>query len=187
MASLLAFFTRLFGADSSAKPPYEQAEVHKGLRSRILELKPSDIGESDADKILAVVMETGYEKTAVTLVAVCDGAASIYFSNGGGILGAGGQPQGRAAALSLISEAAKFRSSLILSKDAPLPQPGQTLFYLVTGKGLLTASAKEVDLGEQRHKLSPLFYKAQELITAIRLTNEAREKADSTERQPKKP
>jgi hypothetical protein len=38
----------------------------------------------------------------------------------------------------------------------------------------LTAEAREVDLGENRHLLSPLFYAAQELITEMRKVDETR-------------
>ncbi len=34
-------------------------------------------------------METGYREAVATLVGVVDGTSSLYFSNGGGFIGAG--------------------------------------------------------------------------------------------------
>lgn len=172
MPSLTALLSRHLGR--GPKLPYPVEDSYQGLRALVLGLRPAQLGESDADKILAVLMETGYDVAAVSLVAVCDGAASLYIGNGGGILGAGGHLQGKAASLALVAESAKYRDRFAAIKDAPLPRPGQVHFHLVTGHGLWTASAKEIDLGEKRHDLFPLFFKAQELITVMRLIEEAR-------------
>jgi hypothetical protein len=45
-----------------------------------------------------------------------------------------------------------------------------TQFVAVTPDALRGAVAAEEDLGEGRHRLSPLFYAAQDVITQIRLT-----------------
>ena len=187
MASLLSLFGRLFVTEPAPTVPYKQADIHESLRSQVLSLKPSDIGESDPEKILAVIMETGYEEAAATLVAVCDGTGSLYFSNGGGIIGGGEHPQGAVAAKALVAEARKFQNKFVATKETPLPMPGDTRFYIVRGKGLLTAVAKEDDLGEQRSVLHPLFYKGQDLITVIRLIEEDRRKKENGGTEPNKP
>ena len=61
------------------------------------------------------------------------------------------------------------------TEDYPLPLRGQTLFYIFTiDQGILTTRANECDLGYNRHKLSPLFHKAQELIATIQIPQEQR-------------
>ena len=45
-----------------------------------------------------------------------------------------------------------------------------TQFVAVTSLGLRGATAREDDLGEERHELTPLFYAAQDVITQIRLS-----------------
>lgn len=69
-----------------------------------------------------------------------------------------GQHEGPAvAARSLISFADHNLKQLTPTSHTPLPQPGNTRFYLLTQSGTLTAEAKEMELGENRHVLSPLF------------------------------
>jgi hypothetical protein len=68
----------------------------------------------------------------------------------------------------LVAFAALNLEHLVDAVDYPLPQPGRTRFYVLTPNGVLTTDAPERDFGENRHVLSPLFYAAQELITAIR-------------------
>ena len=46
---------------------------------------------------------------------------------------------------------------------------GNTRFYFVTQKGVMTIEAKEDDLGNNKHKLSPLFHQAHELIHVIQM------------------
>jgi hypothetical protein len=105
----------------------QQADVYEGLRQQALHLTPDQFGASFARApILALLMETGYPEAVATLVGVADGTTSLYFSNGGGFIGAGTHAAGAVAA--------------------------------------------EEDLGEGRHRLSPLFYAAQDVITQIRLT-----------------
>jgi hypothetical protein len=47
------------------------------------------------DQTLAEVMETGYPEALVTLVALSEGIASLYLSNGGGIIGPGSRSDRR--------------------------------------------------------------------------------------------
>jgi len=48
---------------------------------------------------------------------------------------------------------------------------GSTVFYIRSGESLWTFAAAEATLGEGGHALSDFFYKAHELITAIRTTS----------------
>jgi hypothetical protein len=41
-------------------------------------------------------------------------------------------------------------------------------FFILTYSGVYIAEAPEADLGEERHHLSPLFYKCHEVITVLR-------------------
>ncbi|MHC4415713.1 MAG: hypothetical protein ACYS0G_10545 [Planctomycetota bacterium] len=148
---------------------YRQAEIFRDLRGQVLELKATTLGlPPDAPAPLAVLMETGYPEAVATLVAVADGSASLYFSNGGGIIGGGEHEPVRAACASFIDLAARSGADLPATDEFPLPARGSVRFYVVTTAGVRTAEAVEDDLGHDRHELSPLFHGAQELITAIR-------------------
>jgi len=110
-----------------------------------------------------------YPEAVATLVAVADGAASINFSNGGGIIGAGEHPQGKEYSLKLVESAKDYLKFAKPDKKHMLPKAGNTRFYFVTPKGVMTVEAKEDDLGNNKHKLSPHFHQAHELIYVIQM------------------
>jgi len=171
MAAFLSILSRLFGGEPS-KPIYKTADAYDGLRKQILELKPEQLNTPTNQTVLALVMETGYPEAVATLVAVMDGSASLYFSNGGGIIGAGGNPEPNTAARKLVAKAAEFQSACTITTVFPLPAKDHTRFYIITPKGVLTSEATEADLGNNRHRMSPLFHTAHELLAQIRLTEE---------------
>jgi hypothetical protein len=146
------------------------AEVYAGLRRQVIDLQAAQLGDEFAQApILALLMETGYEQAVATLVAVADGTTSLYFSTGGGIIGAGAHESVAQASRRWLEAGATFLEHLEPVADPPLPAPGQTQFVAVTNDGLRAAVALEEDLGGNRHALSPLFYAAQEVITQVRL------------------
>jgi len=113
-------------------------------------------------------METGYSGMVVTLVVVVDGSISLYVSNGGGIIGAGGHESVRRAGTVFLDSAIHFAEEMQPTQSYPLPAKGQVKFYLISSQGIRTATAPENDLGHMRHRLSPLFHKGQDIISAIR-------------------
>jgi hypothetical protein len=159
------FFGRKRGTD---QPP---AEVYDGLRQQVLHLTPDQLGAEFADApILAVLMETGYREAVATLVGVADGTSSLYFSNGGGFIGAGTHAAVAQANRRWLEATTAFLPELSEVIDPPLPGVGMTQFVAVMPDGLRGAVAPEDDLGEGRHELSPFFHAAQDVITQIRLT-----------------
>jgi hypothetical protein len=149
---------------------YAPAEIYAKLRLQALGATAKGLGTKE--QTFGVIMETGYPEAVVTLVALSDGTASLYFSNGGGMIGLGQHEGPAVAARSLISFADHNLKKLAPVSDTSLPRPGYTRFYVLTQSGTLTAEAKEMELGENRHVLSPLFYSAQDLITEMREVEE---------------
>jgi hypothetical protein len=164
----------------SQKARLEIADVFTDLRNQVLSLDPSTMGWSAADSrsVWGVLMETGYPEAIVTLVALVDGTVSLYFSNGGGIIGVGHHEGPRSACEELIASAPEFISHARATTEFPLPGEGRTRFYFLTRGGALTVESSEDALGRERSPLSPLFYKAQEVITQVRLVDERREADD---------
>ena len=70
------------------------ADVFSELREQALRLTPDQLGDAVPTEagILALLMETAYQEAVATLVGVADGTTSLYFSNGGGFVGAGTHP-----------------------------------------------------------------------------------------------
>ena len=154
------------------------ADIYVKLRNQALSVDPDQIGlkPDEANPIFGVLMETGYKDAVVTLSAMGEGSVSLYFSNGGGIIGLGEYDGPRTACFSFLSYARQFIPHLRSTKEFPLPQNGYTIFYFLTINGILTSSAKEADLGNNRLPLSSLFHKGQEVITQARLVDEKRQK-----------
>ncbi len=114
-------------------------------------------------------METGFPEGYFTLVALSDGSASIYLSSGGGSIGGGAHETIRKASQAMVAIAAKFLPQATATKEFPLPNVGQTVFYLLTDAGVFTANASEQDLGEERHAWSPLFHAGHKVIGQYRI------------------
>lgn len=177
MAGIISRLLGFFGRGKQPKATYEVADVYQGLRQQILTLDPhaARFEPSPSGPVWAVLMETGFTNAVVTLVAVCDGTVSLYFSNGGGTIGLGQHEGPREAGAALLAAAPAFLPQTTRTTDFPLPAVGYTTFYLMTLDGVFTATALEDDLGNERHALSPLFYQAQEVITQIRMVDEQRQ------------
>ena len=168
----LFIITMFLAGETVMAGDYEEAEVYSGLRKQALTLT---VEQLDTDSpVLAVLIETGYPEAVVTLISVADGSSSLYFSNGGGIIGAGEYEQVNDSSLRLVNLADNFKNNLMLTNTYPLPKNGYTRFYVVTTSGVLTEEVLEDDLGNERHALSHLFFQGHELITYIRAADEHR-------------
>ena len=138
----------------------------------VLGLTPSEIGlsaENTPGEVWGIVMETGIERGFYTLVVLGDGTTSLYFSNGGGIIGAGEREPVREASRELLATSNRFVGNAALASDTTPPNKGATKFFLLTFDGLRSYVAPEVELGEQRDPLAPLFHSAHAVIAQLRL------------------
>lgn len=160
--------------DSPGKP----AAIYLGLREQLFHLKADDLNLKQPPAVLGVLMETGYPQGIVTLVALADGTASLYFSSGGGVLGGGEHPAVAQAARDLTSAAAAQLNELSLASAYPLPGPGRVRFYVLTAAhGVQTGEAAEEDLGRGLGPLAGLFAGGHAVITQLRLTGQTGRRA----------
>jgi hypothetical protein len=169
----LASFEKRMGLFSRkrGKEPSAPEAVYQDLRQQVLRLTPDQLGDEFADvPILALLMETGYPEAVATLVGVADGTTSLYFSNGGGFIGAGTHASVAEANRRWHEMGPSVLPQLAVIEDAPLPDEGMTQFVAVTTEGLRGAVAHEEELGEGRNELSPFFHAAQDVITQIRMS-----------------
>ena len=148
---------------------YKVADIYTGLRDQALRWKP----DGAPPAAYGLLMETGSQDGVVTLVASSDPSVSLYFSNGGGIIGTG-EHEDVAIAVRALIEALADNVALLrrervvrLTTSFPLPQKKRTVFYLLTPDGVMTAEAKEDDLGNNRHALSGLFHSVHGLIALV--------------------
>ena len=150
---------------------HRQPDLYAGLRKQVLHLTQDQLGDDFAGApILALLMETGYPETVATLVGVADGTSSLYFSSGGGVIGAGAHAAVADATARWLETGVTVLPRLsVFTEDPPVPGQGMTQVVAVTPKGRFGAVAPEAELGEGRHELSQFFYAAQDVITQIRL------------------
>ncbi len=153
------------------------AEVATDLREQALARSAQELGLAPTHELLhvfGIFMETGYEKAFASLVAFADGSTSLYFSSGGGIIGAGQHASVRATLQPFFRAAEARLGSFSPATAAPYPGQGRVRFYVRTFQGTLTAEADEQDLGHMRHELSPVFHAGHAVISAIRLATDRR-------------
>ncbi len=146
-------------------------ESYYELRDMVIQLSSNRLGgEIQGERtIVAVLMEFARPQAVVTLAAIADGTASLYFSSGGGVIGAGENELVRMVALDFIDVAAYTGKTLEETISCPLPQQGFVRFYVVGLGYVLTAEVLEEALKDNANPLSRLFCKGHELISAIRL------------------
>ncbi len=159
-----------------SKPKPSPEDVYAGLRNQIFSLKPADIGVVPNPKmpdVWGVLMEFARPNAVVSLVSLADGTTSLYFSNGGGVIGAGGDASVADATASFIALAQQFLPQMTPTTSFPPPPINKVRFYLLTFSGVVTAEADEPDLGNGGHHMSPLFHKGHEVIAYVRMSTES--------------
>jgi hypothetical protein len=151
------------------------AEVAAGLREQAFAVEPAQVSAKQSPghpRTWGLVMETGYPKAVASLVTFCDGTTSMYFSSGGGVIGAGQHAEVREASKTLLASADGYLKDFVPTAAHPLPDAGRVRFYARTFDGLKTAEADEKELGEGRHRLSPLFHAGHQVIAYLRQISE---------------
>jgi hypothetical protein len=149
------------------------AEIYEGLRGQALGLASAGVeGIPSEALLLAVLMDWAIDDAVVTLVGVADGSTSLYFSNGGGVIGAGRHAQVAEATRHFLEVAVSAPDAFAQVDDVRLPEPGEVQFVLVTRAGLARAGATEAELRES-HPLAPLYTVAQDVVTQVRLAEQA--------------
>jgi len=150
-----------------SRPP-ETAEYHE-LRKQVLRGTRAQFGLAPEPKSTApwgVVMDWGIDNRVVTVVALSDGSASLYYSSGGGLIG-GGQSHDsvRKAAKKAVAIASEVQGELKRTSNFSLPGAGEVRFYLLTDVGVFYGHASVADLSSGRAELSKLGNAMQTLIT----------------------
>jgi hypothetical protein len=148
-------------------------KMYSNLRGMMLQGSRTKFGitpGTSPNEPFGVLMDWGVKNGTVTVVAIVDGNASMYFSSGGGYLGGGqGHESIRVAAKSAVKAAAEVQPLMQATKTYPLPQTGHVNFYALTDNGVFMTSATEQQLGDQQNPFYKLGQSFQDLITEYRL------------------
>jgi hypothetical protein len=154
-----------------SKPKQKPEDAVRELRELALTRAAADLGLSPGPEyphVFGILMETAYPEAVASLVVFAEGSTSLYFSNGGGIIGAGEHASVRATLGAFFAETEAHLSAFAPAQSTPLPVLGRVRFYIRTFKGTLTAEADEQALGNMEHDLSPVFHRGHAVISAVR-------------------
>jgi len=159
-----------------AASKYDIADIFTKMRNMAFDVEPAelDIKQESPGLIYGVFMETGLDDAAYSLRCFKEGSISIYFTNGGGIIGIGEHENARNKGLDLISFSEKYVKYAKKTKTRDLPSPGETYFYFLSFDGIYFLSAKTNEIEKGKHLYFPLYMKAQEVLTEARIIDESR-------------
>jgi hypothetical protein len=164
---------RAAGDGARDEPPHD---VFLGLRAQAFGAEAEGLApppRPDHPDVWGAVMEMRLAGGIASLVTLADGTTSLYTSTGGGIIGGGAHPPVVEASHRFLVGVQEHLGDLEPEDRAPLPSEGSVRFHALTPSGRLSAEAGEADLLAGRHELAPLFRSAHEVITALRMIEEA--------------
>lgn len=160
------------------KRPSARPEVYDGLREQVLQLDPGSVGIGPSPtlpRVWGLVMDIGSRTGTATLVGLADGTTSLYLSTGGGMIGGGEHPQIATATRALLLVVERHLDQMPTATDAPLPAAGRVVLRAMAYDGQRAVEAAEDDLRHRRHLLADIFHSAHDVLTELRLLDEARQ------------
>lgn len=147
------------------------ADVIRRLREQAFRVGAVDLAlapTSSRPRVWGAIMELGYPTGIATLLTFAEGTTSLYFSNGGGVIGAGDHAAVHDAAEAFLDSVEAHLAEYGPVEETSTPRIGRVRLYARTFAGTLAAEATEEELGENLHPLSPIFLAGHAVITAIR-------------------
>jgi hypothetical protein len=142
-----------------------------GLRQQVLNLKPSDIGITldNEQQVYAAVVDMPINKNIASLICVFDGTVSLYYSNGGGMIGLGQKfDEVRQAGGSFLFSAGQAISKFDKVNKFPLPDGSKTNVYLLTMNYVYKASFDMNKVDSSSKEISFINFLIQNVINKIR-------------------
>jgi hypothetical protein len=167
-SALTSLMTRFSGKPQP--PPYAVDDGYTHLRANLFSKTPGELNLSPAeDEVWGVVLETASQTAAATLVALAEGSVSFYLSGGASLIGLGHHEGPRQAGAAWLATAQDYVTDARPIKEFPLPEPGLTRYFLLTGGGARALAVRSEELLEEGHPLAPLAVRGETLFAEIRL------------------
>jgi hypothetical protein len=152
----------------------------QAMRRRMLESPAAEFGiEPSADyaDVYGLLMEWPIDEHTASVVALCDGNASLYTTSTFGVIGGFGHETVRTVACALVRAAAQHVSAARPTSGFALPSAGRVQYLLLTFKGVKIIEAELDQVLGGNHALSTLFFRGQDLLTQLRLVTQAKQPA----------
>ncbi len=150
-------------------------EKYLGLRQKVLNLKPSDIGITldNEQQVYAAVIDMPINKNIASLICMLDGTVSLYYSNGGGMIGLGQKfDEIRQAGGSFLVSVGQALTKFDRVNKFPLPDGNKTNVYLITMNCIYKASFDMNKINSSSKEISFVNYLIQNIINKIRECSE---------------
>lgn len=169
--------TEIKEQDSTATQSFQlKSNPYNDLRNMALTVTPDKLKLSlanDKTLVFGVVMDFGVDGGTATIVTYQTGDASMYTSNGGGIIGGGQHSTVNKASKLFVAKAQQYLDKSIKTDETPLPENGFVTFYLLTNKGIFTTAEKfKTDTDNSSSIWNDLFIEGNKVITELRLIEE---------------
>ena len=148
---------------------------YEGLRRMALNISPAQLQltlPNDRKIVYGVVMDWNMNRGMATLTAFTTGDASLYFSSGGGMLGAGHSESVTTAAKSFISQAQNYLNNTNQTETTPLPNKNCVTFYFLTNKGKFSIQEQFENFENRTSNLMTLFEEGNKVISELRVLHE---------------
>jgi len=151
-------------------------DMYRSLRGRLFMTDPASLGltPDGDDRFWGVMADIGVEKGVVSLVVLRDGTISLYFSNGGGIIGLGQHDEMHAKADLVLELAEQFTLEGPDADKESYPSDGSTTFTFLGYKGVRGIEVEDGELEDKEHPLSALYNAVHDLIAAAEQVDEKR-------------
>lgn len=148
------------------------SKLYTNLRETVLTLAKKDKSKKLAateNGLVAVMMEMTSKEGMAFVMALVDGGASIYFSNGGGISGTKGHALLVQQVKNNLDSFEEHKNLLAPLEKSDHPGLDSVKFYYIGQQETLVAEATMADLESRASDLWPLYWQGHELIAVIRM------------------
>lgn len=153
----------------------DPAHTMRRLRESAFQVSAAELDLAPTEarpRVWGALMELGYATGIATLMTLAEGTTSLYFSNGGGVIGAGTHAAVRDAAERFLDLVESHLAALPSVDATPTPRIGRVRFYARTFEDTRGVEVAEDELSGHLHPLSPVFLAGHAVITAIRESSE---------------
>lgn len=149
----------------------DSAVTRHPLREMMLQGPPPE--QMGIEEPALAVMEFLQGETIVSIMGSAHGNASVYFSNGGAILGGVAHEFVRYAANAFVAEVIGCRALLAPTSDFSYPHVGSVRFFLRTTVGVYMAEEQEAALAEGTGALASAYQRGHDVINQLRIASTA--------------
>lgn len=144
---------------------------YAGLRQQVLDLDPAKLGAfAPANlRVVAGLMEMGMDNGVASVVVVVDGTVSMYWSTGGGIIGAGAHDSVKQPARVFLAMLNRHLAEMGPDPTGEAPAKGTVHLRAITrNAGRLLVAGPNDDFAKKRNSLWEAFYAGHALIAEMR-------------------